>query len=79
MPTSNLDSILPNAYAYWVYNLFFIPLPLYGQHQMYRDLIFWVSYPFLILMSPVNAILVPVIAPLVALKIFGETLYEKLT
>ena len=80
LPTSNLDSQLPNAFAYWVYQTFFIPLPMYGQHQMYRDLLFWVTYPFLILTSPINALLVPLIlAPFASMKIFGETLYEKST
>ena len=78
LPTSNLDSRLPNAYAYWVYNFFFIPLPMYGKHQMYRNLIFYVTYPFLILMSPINAILVPLLAPLVSVKVAIEVLIDKM-
>merc|ERR1712238_309874 len=78
LPTSNLDSLLPNAYAYWVYNFFFIPLPMYGQHQMYRNLLFFVTYPFLILTSPINAFLVPLLWPFVAIKVTFEVLYEKL-
>ena len=46
---------------------------------MYRNLLFYVTYPFLILMSPVNAILVPLLSPITAAKIAIEVLIEKLT
>merc|ERR1711871_452292 len=36
LPTSNLESWAPNAYFYWIYNMLFIPLPEYGEHQMTR-------------------------------------------
>ena len=47
MPTSDIFSLLPNAYFYWISQALFqlIPLPLYGQYQMYRNLAWWILYP----------------------------------
>ena len=53
LPSSNLESWIPNQYAWFWYNYFWIPLPLYGKNQMYRDLIYWVLYPFLMLTAPI--------------------------
>ena len=79
LPTSNLESYLPNAYAYWIYNLFWIPLPLYGQHQMIRNVVYWACYPILLATGPLNAVAVPWLSLFVFWKIFGEVIYEKST
>merc|ERR1711935_1000501 len=77
MPTSNLESFAPNAYFYWIYNILFIPLPEYGQHQMYRTFLYWICYPLLVITSPISAILSIPLSSYVAFKIFMETAWVK--
>ena len=78
MPTSNLDSYLPNAYFYWIYNIFWIPLPLYGSGQMVRNFLFLLMYPLIIITSIPNEVLIWPLAVLISGKIFLETAIDKM-
>ena len=57
-PTSDIFSILPNAYFYWISQALFLPLPLYGQYQMTRDFIWWLCYPIWIVGSVIFPFLI---------------------